>query len=110
MESIFMQMYNRTRTGEGSFNHSLYDSFICASLHNRVKLVRAFPEFFGSELPEFGIFAPDPIKEIHDSACRLYSNIQDFQSEFEEFDEIVDLADQLQSSLYDILCNMDASK
>ncbi len=55
-ESIFMQMHNGTRTGEGSFNVALKELFYKADQLNRRKLVDAFPEFFGEELPEFGIF------------------------------------------------------
>ena len=55
-ESIFMQMHNGTRTGEGSFNVALKDLFYKADQLNRRKLVDAFPEFFGEELPQFGIF------------------------------------------------------
>lgn len=55
-ESIFMQMHNGTRIGEGSFNVALRDLFYKADKENRYKLVKAFPEFFGEELPEFGIF------------------------------------------------------
>ncbi len=55
-ESIFMQMHNGTRTGEGSFNVALRELFYKADIQNRHKLVNAFPEFFGEEIPEFGIF------------------------------------------------------
>ena len=55
-ESIFMQMHNGVRTGEGSFNVALKDLFYKADACNRHKLVNTFPEFFGEELPEFGIF------------------------------------------------------
>jgi hypothetical protein len=58
-QSVFMQMHNGTRTGEGSFNVALKDLFYKADVKNRRKLVGAFPEFFGDEVPEFGI-----IKEI----------------------------------------------
>ena len=54
-ESIFMQMHNGTRTGEGSFHTGLQKLFYLASYPNRKKLVKAFPEFFGNEVPEFGI-------------------------------------------------------
>ena len=54
-QSIFMQMHNGTRTGEGSFNQGLKDLFYIAGQSNRRKLVDAFPEFFGDEVPEFGI-------------------------------------------------------
>jgi hypothetical protein len=54
-ESIFMQMHNGTRSGEGSFNVALRDLFYKADQQNRRKLVGAFPEFFGKEVPEFGI-------------------------------------------------------
>ncbi|MCL2290856.1 MAG: hypothetical protein FWC34_09190 [Bacteroidetes bacterium] len=54
-QSIFMQMHNGTRTGEGSFNVGLKELFYIASQQNRRKLVDAFPEFFGDEVPEFGI-------------------------------------------------------
>ena len=54
-ESVFMQMHNGTRTGEGSFNQGLKELFYKAGDANRRKLVDAFPEFFGEEVPEFGI-------------------------------------------------------
>lgn len=50
-----MQMHNGIRTGEGSFNVALRDLFYKADQSNRHKLVDAFPEFFGDEVPEFGI-------------------------------------------------------
>ncbi|MDR2814646.1 MAG: hypothetical protein LBB79_08365 [Prevotellaceae bacterium] len=56
-KSIFMQMHNGERTGEGSFYHGLKELFYLADQGNRVKLVRAFPDFFGTEVPEFGITA-----------------------------------------------------
>jgi hypothetical protein len=55
-ESVFMQMHNGTRTGEGSFNVALKELFYKAALGNKRKLVAAFPEFFGDEVPEFGIY------------------------------------------------------
>lgn len=55
-ESVFMQMHNGTRTGEGSFNVALRELFYKADIQNRQKLVNAFPEFFGEEVPEFGIY------------------------------------------------------
>lgn len=61
LPSVFMQMHNGTRTGEGSFNVALRDLFYKADSYNRRKLVNAFPEFFGEELPEFGIFKKDMI-------------------------------------------------
>lgn len=54
-DSIFMQMHNGTRSGEGSFNVALKELFYIASQSNRRKLVKAFPEFFGEEVPEFDI-------------------------------------------------------
>jgi hypothetical protein len=53
--SVFMQMHNGTRTCEGSFNVGLQKLFYLADNGNRRKLVRAFPEFFGNEVTEFGI-------------------------------------------------------
>jgi hypothetical protein len=50
-----MQMHNGTRTGEGSFNVGLQKLFYLADYGNSRKLVKAFPEFFGSEVAEFGI-------------------------------------------------------
>ena len=50
-----MQMYNGTRTSEGSFNVGLQKLFYLAGSGNKRKLVEAFPEFFGGEVPEFGI-------------------------------------------------------
>ncbi len=55
-ESIFMQMHNGTRTQEGSFYTALQKLFYLADNSNRHKLVEAFPEFFGEEVPQFGIF------------------------------------------------------
>ena len=54
-ESVFMQMHNGRRTGEGSFNVGLKELFYKADIGNRCKLVKAFPYFFGDEVPEFGI-------------------------------------------------------
>lgn len=54
-ESIFMQMHNGTRPGEGSFYQGLQKLFYLADFNNSRKLVNAFPEFFGDEVPEFGI-------------------------------------------------------
>ena len=54
-QSVFMQMHNGTRTGEGSFNVGLQKLFYLADNGNRRKLVKAFPEFFGDEVVEFGI-------------------------------------------------------
>jgi hypothetical protein len=54
-KSIFMQMHNGTRTGEGSFNVGLQKLFYLADNVSRKKLVKAFPEFFGNEVSEFGI-------------------------------------------------------
>lgn len=54
-QSVFMQMHNGERTGEGSFNVALKELFYKAALGNKRKLVAAFPEFFGDEVPEFGI-------------------------------------------------------
>ena len=53
--SIFIQMHNGTRTGEGSFYQALQRIFYLADEKNSKKLVKAFPEFFGNEVPEFGI-------------------------------------------------------
>lgn len=54
--SVFMQMHTGERPCEGSFNVGLQHLFYSASNNNRYKLVAAFPEFFGEEVPEFGIF------------------------------------------------------
>jgi hypothetical protein len=54
-QSIFMQMHNGTRTGEGSFYVGLQKLFYSADNANSRKLVKAFPEFFGDEVSEFGI-------------------------------------------------------
>lgn len=55
-QSIFMQMHNGTRTGEGSFYTELKQLFYTADNSNRHKLVSAFPDFFGDSVPEFNIF------------------------------------------------------
>ena len=54
-DSIFMQMHNGVREGEGSFNIGLQKLFYLADHRNKQKLVDAFPEFFGDSVPEFGI-------------------------------------------------------
>jgi hypothetical protein len=54
-QSVFMQMHNGTRQGEGSFYVGLQKLFYLADNSNRIKLVKAFPEFFGNDVPEFGI-------------------------------------------------------
>jgi hypothetical protein len=69
-ESVFMQMHNGKRTGEGSFNVALKELFYKADMKNRRKLVAVFPEFFGNEVPEFGIYREQEIineirKDIH---------------------------------------------
>lgn len=46
-KSVFMQMHDGERTGEGSFNVGLKELFYKADNTNRYKLVKAFPEFFG---------------------------------------------------------------
>lgn len=58
-ESIFMQMHNGTLGNQGSFNVGLQRLFYLAAKSNRVKLVKAFPEFFGEEVSEFGIDKSD---------------------------------------------------
>ncbi|MDR0688519.1 MAG: hypothetical protein LBF55_07565 [Prevotellaceae bacterium] len=60
-KSVFMQMHEGTRQYEGRFNKCLQELFYAADTENSVKLVRAFPEFFGDEVPEFGITA-DKVK------------------------------------------------
>lgn len=54
-KSVFMQMHDGERTGEGSFNMGLQKLFYLADSVNRCKLVKAFPDFFGKSVPEFGI-------------------------------------------------------
>ena len=58
-------MHNGTRTGEGSFNQGLKNLFYLASDPNRHKLVDAFPEFFGDEVPEFGIVKKEEPKKVN---------------------------------------------
>lgn len=55
-QSVFMQMHNGIRPNEGSFYNGLQKLFYLADISNRRKLVAAFPEFFGEEVPEFGIY------------------------------------------------------
>ena len=69
-QSIFMQMHNGTRTGEGSFNQALKNIFYAADKSNRYKLVAAFPEFFGTEVPEFEIFKKPENKTLQ-HLCNL---------------------------------------
>lgn len=56
IESVFIQMHNGTRHNEGSFNQGLKNLFYAADRSNKIKLVKAFPEFFGRSVPEFGIY------------------------------------------------------
>ncbi len=53
-----MQMHDGERSGEGSFNVGLQKLFYLADISNKRKLVTAFPEFFGEDVPEFGIEKP----------------------------------------------------
>lgn len=55
-QSVFMQMHNGLRTNEGSFYVGLQKLFYLADKSNQRKLVEAFPEFFGDEVAEFGIY------------------------------------------------------
>lgn len=55
-QSVFMQMHNGLRPNEGSFSQGLQKLFYLADISNKRKLVAAFPEFFGDEVPEFGIY------------------------------------------------------
>jgi hypothetical protein len=64
-KSLFEQMHEGERNQEGSFDRGLQKLFYLADADNSVKLVRAFPEFFGSELPAWGVTA-DKV-----SACKL---------------------------------------
>lgn len=64
-QSIFMQMHNGARTGEGSFHIGLQKLFYLADKANKHKLVAAFPEFFGEEVPEFGIYKTLPQYPVH---------------------------------------------
>lgn len=59
-----MQMHNGTLTGQGSFNVALKELFYKADNGNKRKLVKAFPEFFGDEVPEFGITKIDLIDQL----------------------------------------------
>lgn len=73
-----MQMHNGTRTGEGSFNVALKNIFYTAGHHNRYKLVAAFPEFFGTEVPEFEIFSKPEnrtIQHLFDLAAQYGGSI-----------------------------------
>ncbi len=51
-------MHDGERSGEGSFNVGLQKLFYLADISNKRKLVTAFPEFFGEDVPEFGIEIP----------------------------------------------------
>lgn len=72
--SVFMQMHNGTRTGEGSFNGGLQKLFYLADMSNRRKLVAAFPEFFGNDLPEFGICKEIEIKKFNENLIKEYND------------------------------------
>ncbi len=56
--SVFHQIYRGERLlqFEGSFDQGLYELFFKAGRNNKYKLVEAFPEFFGEEVPEFEIY------------------------------------------------------
>lgn len=74
-------MHNGTRTGEGSFNVGLKELFYLADNSNRYKLVNAFPEFFGEELPEFGIVKkvePDKTFRYNGWLCEWCSVTQEY--------------------------------
>jgi hypothetical protein len=75
LPSIFMQMHNGTRTGEGSFNVTLKNVFYAADKPNRQKLVTAFPEFFGNEVPEFEIYKKPELPTLPEMAASNFDNI-----------------------------------
>ncbi len=55
-KTVFMQMHDGERNNEGSFYQGLQQLFYLAGNSNKRKLVEAFPEFFGEEVTEFGIY------------------------------------------------------
>ncbi|MDD4592810.1 MAG: hypothetical protein PHG06_20650 [Parabacteroides sp.] len=69
-KSVFMQMHDGERSGEGSFNVGLQKLFYLADISNKRKLVAAFPEFFGEEVSEFGVDQTDIAKITQE----LYGN------------------------------------
>lgn len=86
-----MQMHNGTRTGEGSFNVALKDLFYKADISNKRKLVEAFPNFFGDEVPEFGIhklrFAGMPKVTLDNCISKLEDSIVSATSIIENLPE-----------------------
>ncbi len=48
-KSVFMQVYEGTRSGEGSFTMGLYRLFMLADASNKRKLLQAFPEMFNED-------------------------------------------------------------
>jgi hypothetical protein len=48
-QSCFRQHRNGTRTGIGSFEASLYETYYKADYNNRCTLVKAFPDYFNPE-------------------------------------------------------------
>ena len=63
LNSVFHQMYRGERKNEGSFTTGLYELFFKADQGNKRKLVEAFPEMFGEEVPEFGIYRRETTKD-----------------------------------------------
>ena len=104
-KSVFMQMYEGTRTKEGSFNEGLYNLFLKADLSNRAKLVKTFPDFFGNEVPEFGVIADaNPTKE---PCMRMNAHLRlkdvSQQSLEESLKDSEEMIDDLYSLIYEML-------
>lgn len=67
-KSVFMQMHDGERSCEGSFNVGLQKLFYLAGTANKRKLVEAFPDFFGDEVPEFEIYANNSDRSVSTQA------------------------------------------
>lgn len=79
LNSVFHQMYRGERKNEGSFTTGLYELFFKADQGNKRKLVEAFPDFFGEEVPEFGISViPQPTKvRESDTKMNIHLHLRD---------------------------------
>lgn len=92
-----MQRHNGTRTGEGSFNVALKELFYKADKANRYKLVEAFPEFFGEEVPEFGTLRKGGVSENIYARLQLLPYNERVLFGIKEFQLLLDAG-------YDVVC------
>lgn len=103
-KSVFMQMYEGERKNEGSFNKGLYDLFLKADSPNREKLIKAFPEFFGSNIPGYGITA-NTMQE-HESCMKMNVHLHLKGISLQNLEESLIHSEEMINGLSPLICEM----